>query len=527
MNIGYLLRGDLLRVSPVRWAVYGGVICCSVGMWLMGDTIINAGGGANGKTVSGNGAGTLDYGSIVCNGASSYTNNTTTGFSNGGGVFAGSLVQQGPGIFSGNVAASGHGGGLYSRGNITVASGSSFRGNAASGNGGAICLDSNDGETLRTIVIGSGASFIENTAGGLGGAIFVAGKSAVAKTVLNFVSQDSASPISFSGNMRGRVPGSSTGGERNAITVMSHVDIVVHADANCMVNLEDPVDSFPGYSSSCSLVKKGEGKLSFAGGISKCHFPILLEQGSLTLAEDASVSGISSLVVEQDAHLDITLARTPQSTPKISAQGAIVMDDGADIVVRFPALQPSDKRMVWPLMEGTILPNPDVSYDPVSSSEWEGAGTLFISRSMQQGKSLVLLNWERTPTPYEQWKKKHFVDGTPEDDMASDACPAGDGITNLMKYATGLDPLKPCGSVTLLSGRKGEAEQMHLVLSWPVNPDATDVKHEVEFSTDLKNWILLQEVDTAGKTKAEFVDPEPIGANGTARKFLRLKVTRE
>lgn len=49
---------------------------------------------------------------------------------------------------------------------------------------------------------------------------------------------------------------------------------------------------------------------------------------------------------------------------------------------------------------------------------------------------------------------------------------------------------------------------MHLVLRWPVNPQATDVKHEVEASTDLVDWISLGEVETAGKTAAEFWDAE-------------------
>ncbi len=95
-----------------------------------------------------------------------------------------------------------------------------------------------------------------------------------------------------------------------------------------------------------------------------------------------------------------------------------------------------------------------------------------------------------------------------------------------MKYATGLDPLRPCGSVTSVTAREGEDGKMHLVLSWPVNPDATDVKHEVEASTDLKTWTLVGEAETAGKTAAQFVDPEAVGAAG-GRRFLRLKVTRE
>ena len=101
------------------------------------------------------------------------------------------------------------------------------------------------------------------------------------------------------------------------------------------------------------------------------------------------------------------------------------------------------------------------------------------------------------------------------------------GIPNLMKYATGQDPLKPYGSVTKVTLEEGEDGCLHLVLRWPVNPQATDVKHEVEASTDLVDWISLGEVETAGKTAAEFWDAEPVRESGMERRFLRLKVTRE
>ena len=127
---------------------------------------------------------------------------------------------------------------------------------------------------------------------------------------------------------------------------------------------------------------------------------------------------------------------------------------------------------------------------------------------------------------YDKWVQDKFPSGTAGNQTAPEAAPSGDGIVNLMKYATGLDPLRPCGSVTSVTAREGEDGKMHLVLSWPVNPDATDVKHEVEASTDLKTWTLVGEAETAGKTAAQFVDPEAVGAAG-GRRFLRLKVTRE
>ena len=137
-----------------------------------------------------------------------------------------------------------------------------------------------------------------------------------------------------------------------------------------------------------------------------------------------------------------------------------------------------------------------------------------------------LLSITQAGNPYEQWKKDRFPAGTPEDQMAPDACPAGDGISNLMKYATGLDPLKPCGSVTRLTVREKDGGDSRLVLEWPVNPEAVDVEHSVECSPDLETWTPVQVMETKGKTEAVFEDPEPVHG-GNARRFLRLKVTRQ
>ena len=128
------------------------------------------------------------------------------------------------------------------------------------------------------------------------------------------------------------------------------------------------------------------------------------------------------------------------------------------------------------------------------------------------------------PAGYDKWKKDNFGDGTPEDQMAPDACPAGDGVTNLMKYATGLDPNKPCGSVTGLAIRE-EGGKKYLVLSWPVNPEAADVAFSVESSSDLKEWSDEGIVTPAG-VRGEFRDTAALEESAPARRFLRLKVTR-
>lgn len=517
-----IVPGRLLRTG-------GGAAIFLTGAFLLADVLVNAGGGTSNADKTGNGGGTLDYGQVTFSGAAAYDNNIVRGFSQGGAVYAGSVVQNGPVSFSGNRAEGGSGGALYSRGHVQIAAGSCFSGNAAAHNGGALCLDASDGEEVRTVTVESGSTFTNNQAGKLGAAVYVAGKGAACNTALTFHSADSSRPISFSGNYRGRAVGASSGGVANSITVMGHVSMVMDAEQGCLINLGDPIHSFSGYSGTSSLRKTGAGTLGFGEGLSQCHFPVSLEAGTVEVGAAAGVRGMTELNIAPGVCLSFTLPLEPQAEAKWSAQGPVAVDKAAQLHVALPAMTGSEQSKDWRLVEGRSLSMdalPVITYDPVTAAPWQQAGNFTLHHENAAETSALVLSWARTPSPYEKWKNGHFGEDAPEDQTAPGACPAGDGVTNLMKYATGLDPLRPCGSVTALATRELDGKE-HLVLAWPVNPEATDVKHEVESSVDLKNWTVVQEMETAGKTRVEFVDPEAIGSAGVERRFLRLKVSRE
>lgn len=507
------------------------VICAGMflsGALLMGDIIINAGGGASNAKKAGNGGGTLDYGQVTISGTAVYENNTVSGFSQGGAVYAGSVIQNEAVSFSGNRAETGSGGALYCRGNVKIAAGTSFSGNMASHNGGALCLDANDGEIPRTADIESGSTFVNNSAGKLGGAIYAAGKGAGCQTELTLHSADSSRPISFSGNYRGRAVGASTGGKANSITLMGNVSMVIQAERDCLISMEDPIYSFAGYSATSSLRKTGSGTLGFGGGISRCHFPVSVEAGTVNMGATASLQGMTQLNIAGGTRLGFTLPAEPAADAKWSAQGPVALNGAAELHVTLPEMADVKQVKSWKLVEGSALSmmvQPSVSYDPVTAAPWQQAGSFSLHLEEAAGKSALVLSWIPTPSPYEKWKTDHFTDDIPEDQTAPDAAPAGDGISNLMKYATGLPPLQPCGSVTTLTVRNVHG-MPHLVLEWPVNPDATDVVFNVESSTDLKKWDDEGVVIPTG-SRGEYQDPAAIDNNAPERRFLRLKVTRE
>jgi hypothetical protein len=123
-------------------------------------------------------------------------------------------------------------------------------------------------------------------------------------------------------------------------------------------------------------------------------------------------------------------------------------------------------------------------------------------------------------TTFAQWQQAHFS----EDQLTNSAIsgwsanPVGDGTTNLLKYALGLDPWTSiAGSgiqVTLVSG------QPQLTFYEPST--LTDVSYFVEVSNDLNTWAAVTQTvigQSSGLTEIQATQ------TGTPQQFIRLRVT--
>jgi hypothetical protein len=110
------------------------------------------------------------------------------------------------------------------------------------------------------------------------------------------------------------------------------------------------------------------------------------------------------------------------------------------------------------------------------------------------------------------------------------ANPAGDGMTNLMKYALGLDPTQ----VDAAAGAPvvGKTSGGNLTLTCVTPPGLSDITYIVEVSSDLQTWnsgpsftatVSVTNLD-AQHVKTVVEDLTPI--SGTARRFIRLRVTQ-
>ena len=161
----------------------------------------------------------------------------------------------------------------------------------------------------------------------------------------------------------------------------------------------------------------------------------------------------------------------------------------------------------------------------------DGNGTISISAQANGGVSTrtaaltvssflasrdVLVEQRGGKLTWNEWKKDKIIGRDPSKSQTGPGqSAAGDGVPNLLKYVTGMDPLKPAGSPVSIS-EKGN----RLLMTWPGNEEAVGSSLKVEASSNLKDWTESYEVTVPG----EFHDVPEIGAGGAERRFLRLAV---
>lgn len=133
-------------------------------------------------------------------------------------------------------------------------------------------------------------------------------------------------------------------------------------------------------------------------------------------------------------------------------------------------------------------------------------------------------------TPIETWRQQHF--GSPENtgQGADENIVANDGVTNLMKYALGINPFTTgVGSMPTFNRQSGL-----LSLTFTRRRDATDIIYRVEGSSDpTADWTTLYSSALTpyegGQNESAPVTVSDSPPNGSTppKRFMRLKVSRE
>jgi hypothetical protein len=147
-----------------------------------------------------------------------------------------------------------------------------------------------------------------------------------------------------------------------------------------------------------------------------------------------------------------------------------------------------------------------------------------------ENHTLALASWWHASSsdPYTQW----LLDSLSESAMADPAmtgeaaAPAGDGISNLMKFALGLRPLDD-GTASLPVTGMAEG---YLTLTYRQSKQATDVTYTVEAGDALAagSWApatqVLSQSDAGDHWLVTVRDLVPMA--GHPRRFMRLQVSR-
>ena len=129
-------------------------------------------------------------------------------------------------------------------------------------------------------------------------------------------------------------------------------------------------------------------------------------------------------------------------------------------------------------------------------------------------------------SPFNLWISPYGLTGN---NALSTASPAGDGISNLMKYALGLNPNKVCATPTngTTAGLPLEAiTGSTLSLTYQKDTSKTDITYRVEAGSDLSSWsnsgVTEQIMSTNGTIQTIVASVSTIG---NPKQFIRLKVT--
>ncbi len=135
-------------------------------------------------------------------------------------------------------------------------------------------------------------------------------------------------------------------------------------------------------------------------------------------------------------------------------------------------------------------------------------------------------------TPYHAWRREHFSNTELDQPSLSgpEASPAGDNLSNLLKYALCLDPHTPSAHLVPMPA----LDDNRLTLELDRRLDDPELVYRVEISGDLENWYSgpehTEETGIAGSGDQEDVERVRIRDLTTSgespRRFMRLRVER-
>ncbi len=220
--------------------------------------------------------------------------------------------------------------------------------------------------------------------------------------------------------------------------------------------------------------------------------------------------------------------RYPGTTPSISANGAM-----NGIVWALENTSPAVLHAYAATNLAVELYN---SNQAANGRDHFGSGNKFVTPTIASarvyagttsGVGVFGLFDRSTLTPLQIWRNTLFGNPSNVGAGANDACPADDGVPNLLKYALGLSPYHVVMRNQLPTGGiQPDGGQKYLTLTVNRVAPRADVTYVVEVSGDMRTWVSgPPSTVTLTNIATQLIVRDNTPVPNATERFIRLRVT--
>jgi len=171
-----------------------------------------------------------------------------------------------------------------------------------------------------------------------------------------------------------------------------------------------------------------------------------------------------------------------------------------------------------------------ISGTPTQTGTFSSSISAISSRGT--GSAILMITIEN---PFDAWKRRNFTATELLDASISgdEACPCGDGISNLMKYALNMNSRAYDRTGLPIAALLDTGNGTCLTLSYTRVLSASDITYTVEVSGDMRTWnsgaghtAPVSVMNSPGGATQSVVVQDLIPISNAQQRFIRLRVTR-
>jgi autotransporter-associated beta strand protein len=283
----------------------------------------------------------------------------------------------------------------------------------------------------------------------------------------------------------------------------------------------DGVLSGPG-----SLEKVGAGQLKltaaqeYTGPTTVTEGTLLLDassslhaQSAVTVGANGTLAGsgriAGNLTLEAAGRIAATLPADPVALAPLRVDGSVTFTEGAAVALAGDEVAVG---LTWTLVRAGSFagPLPQLALP----AGWHGSLAVV-------GDELRFTRQNQVASATAAWRELHFGSATIDASSAANADPEGDGWTNLVEFALGLDPLEPDGSAAVALAT--ETDRLTLTFARHADPALT---YAVEAAnTPAGPWTVIWSSTGEQNIAGPVTVTDPVSLSAGPARFLRVSIS--